>query len=299
MLKFAQPQRVCKIGNVLVGGQPGENPTVLCGSIFFRGHRIVSDPEEGVFDREKAKDLLDREGELSAETGIPRMIDVLGETTKALIQYIEFVATYCDAPILVDSSVPRVRMEAIRYFANTEVACRLVYNSLDEHYTAEELACIRDSGIKSAVILAFGSKTGWPKDRVKLLKDGLVDAAESAGLENLLIDTGVLDVPSISWSAQAIYAVKEELGYPSGCAPANALYMWEKLKVRGSPDFQAVVSAVLALPISWGADFIFYGPIRNASWVYPACAAVEAMVAYGGRPIGIRPAKGHPLYRIF
>lgn len=297
MLKFTQPQKICKIGGVLVGGQPSENPTVLIGSIFYRGHRIVSDPEKGIFEKQKAKALLDREAELSAETGNPHIIDVIGDTAPALVNYIEFVATNSTSPILVDASLPKVRMETIRYFANTEIAPRLVYNSIEAHYTEEELACIKDCGIKNAIILAFSTKAVKPKDRVKLLKEDLLGAAQRAGLENVLIDTGVLDIPSISWATQAIWEVKESLGYPSGCSPSNAIYTWKK--ARGSPSFETIATAVLVLPISWGADFIFYGPIGNAPWVYPACAATDAMVAYGGQVIGIHPIKAHPLYKIF
>ncbi|TAK36950.1 MAG: tetrahydromethanopterin S-methyltransferase subunit H, partial [Chloroflexota bacterium] len=92
MFEFAHEQKVCTVGNVRVGGRPGENPTVLIGSMFFRGHKIVSDPDKGIFDKKKAKDLLDREEELSAQTGNPRIIDVIGDTGEALINYVEWVA---------------------------------------------------------------------------------------------------------------------------------------------------------------------------------------------------------------
>ncbi|MFH2044152.1 MAG: tetrahydromethanopterin S-methyltransferase subunit H, partial [Pseudomonadota bacterium] len=41
MLTFTQEQKTYTIGDVTIGGQPGENPTVLMGSIFYQGHRIV------------------------------------------------------------------------------------------------------------------------------------------------------------------------------------------------------------------------------------------------------------------
>ena len=56
-----------------LGGQTGDNPTVPIGSIFYRGHRIVSYPVEGIFDKQKAKDLSDKEAEASAQTGNPRV----------------------------------------------------------------------------------------------------------------------------------------------------------------------------------------------------------------------------------
>ena len=101
------------------------------------------------------------------------------------------------------------------------------------------------------------------------------------------------------WATQAIWEIKDVLGYPSGCAPSNALYMWTKLRERGSPPFEATASVVFGATVSWGADFVLYGPTRNASWFYPACAAIDSMLAYGAQTAGIRVGKEHPLYKIF
>jgi len=56
---------------------------------------------------------------------------------------------------------------------------------------------------------------------------------------------------------------------------------------------------MLAMIVSEGADFLLYGPMRFAPWVYPAVAAADALLAYGGRLSGVRPANDrHPLYRV-
>ena len=143
MLNFASSQKVYNIGGVELGGQPGERPTVLIGSIFFAGHRIVHDPVRGLFDRELAKDLLHQEAELSIRYGNPRFVDVIGETTEALVNYIEFVAEQTSSPILVDSPSQRVRLETVRHFAHSEVMPRLIYNAIAEDHTEEELDCLR------------------------------------------------------------------------------------------------------------------------------------------------------------
>ena len=299
MFQFTAEQKVYDIENVRVGGRPGQNPTVLIGSMFFRGHKIVSDTDKGIFDRQKAKDLLDREEELSAETGNPRIIDVIGDTGEALINYVEWVAANSSSPILIDSALPKARMEAIRHFAKTEIVPRLVYNSLESHYREEELACIKECGIKSAVILPVSTKAIKPKDRVKLLKEDMLPAAERAGLENFLIDVGVLDIPSVGWSMQTIAEVKEDLGYPCGCAPSNAIYLWKKLRDRGTPAFEAAAAVVYGSTVCSGGDFVFYGPTRNAPWVYPACSGVDAIMAYGAMNLGMRVDRDHPLYKIF
>lgn len=300
MFKFNRTQHVYTIAGVDIGGQPGEFPTVLIGSIFYSKHKIVSDPLQGVFDEEKALAQLRDEEEVAAVTGGTRIIDPIGDSGKALIKYISFCATHTNAPILIDSPVPEARLEALRHFAGSAVMPRLIYNSIAEDFTDKELACIKECGIKTAIVLAFSTTAMRPKDRIKLLKQTLLPAAERAGVENILIDPGVLDIPSVSWAARTIYEVKEEFGFPAGCAPANALFMWEKVRLRGITAFQAAAVAVYSLTQFHGADFIFYGPMRFAPWIYPACATVDAMLAYGGRFSGVRPAtNNHPLFKIF
>lgn len=305
MFCFDCDQKVFNVSGVEIGGQPGELPTVLVGSIFFRGHRLVHDAERGVFDRSKARDLLHREGEWSLTTSVPRMIDVIGESPRALARFVEFVAEETQGPILLDSPSWEVRVGALRSVAALGLVDRIVYNSLDVNYHPEELETIASCGVKSAVVLVFDTSKLRPEDRLGLLvgdgsRPGLLEVAKSAGIENVLVDCGTLDVPTISWTARAIWQVKNRFGLPAGCAPANALYQWNKMRTRGSPAFEAAASAVCALPQTYGANFLFYGSLANAPWAYSACATVDAMMAYGAKLDGMRPrSRTHPLFSIF
>jgi tetrahydromethanopterin S-methyltransferase subunit H len=300
MYKFSSPQKVLNIGGVNVGGQPGEYPTVLIGSIFFAGHNIISDPDKGIFNRDKAKHLLDQEVAVSLTTGNPRFVDVIGTTSEALIKYIEFVAENTSSPILVDSPSQQVRLATITHFAGTEVMPRLIYNAIAEDYTDEELTCLRDCGVKSSIVLAFSHKAVKPQAKIRFLQDNLLPAARQAGIDNILIDLGVMDVPSVAWVSLAISEAKEKFGYPVGCAPANAIYTWAKMKARGTSAFQAAASAVFSMPRLHGADFILYGSLHNAPWVYPAVATIDGLIAYSGRFTGVQvKTEEHPLYKIF
>ena len=40
MFKFKTPQKIFQIGKVKIGGQPGQLPTVLIGTIFYEKHKI-------------------------------------------------------------------------------------------------------------------------------------------------------------------------------------------------------------------------------------------------------------------
>jgi tetrahydromethanopterin S-methyltransferase subunit H len=300
MHRFSTEQKCYRIGEVDIGGQPGERPPVLIGSLFYARHRIVTDTLRGTFDEDEALRLLDTEADAAQFTGIPRFVDPVGDTVEALVRYITFIGAHTGAPILVDSPSQAARIGAIRQLAGSDLSPRLVYNSIAEDFTDEELAAIRECGVKSAIVLAFSTGALRPKQRLALLQDKLLPAAESAGVEHILVDTGVLDMPSVAWAALAIREVKEHLGYPAGCAPANAICNWKAMTARSGAAHIAAASSALALVVREGADFLLYGPMRFAPWAYPAVAAASGLVAYGGRFAGTRPAtEDHPLYKVF
>ena len=63
MFKFNTPQKIYDIGGIKIGGQPGELPTTLIGSIFYEGQKMVEDPKKGVFDRARAEELIGKQEE--------------------------------------------------------------------------------------------------------------------------------------------------------------------------------------------------------------------------------------------
>ncbi|MCW4020384.1 MAG: tetrahydromethanopterin S-methyltransferase subunit H, partial [Candidatus Bathyarchaeota archaeon] len=76
MLQFEREQKVFDIAGVKVGGQPGENPTAMIGSIFYKGDKTVIDEKSGIFDRDRAEELIAKLEEISDRTGLPAMLDV-------------------------------------------------------------------------------------------------------------------------------------------------------------------------------------------------------------------------------
>ncbi|MDD2556072.1 MAG: hypothetical protein PHX16_07010 [Syntrophaceticus sp.] len=297
--------QTAKIHDIQLGGRAGELPTVLIGSIFYRHHNIVRDVKSGEFDEVQAKVILDKEKEVSDSTGNPRLLDVIAETPEAMIRYLAFIIENSDAPFLIDSSLAKVREAGLRFAADEGVLDRAVYNAIEPESSQQELDLLGEIGVKHAVILACGAKYIKPKDRLRLLigeedKPGLIQQVKEQGVENILTDPGVLDLPSSGWTAKAIEDIKQQTGLPCGCAPANALYTWLRKKRFQTPELQACGAAVLALPLFAGADFLFYGPIENASWVYPSVGVMDAMISYQAKLNGIKPAvPNHPLRQLF
>lgn len=306
MLTFESEQKIFEIGNVKIGGNPGELPTVLIGSIFYDRHRIVSDPMEGVFDKNKAEELINRQEEMSDKTGNPHMVDIVGSSGTAIKKYIEFVSGVTEAPFFIDSTATDVKIDGLKYSAEVGLLDRTVYNSITFHVSDKEIAELKNVGEKSAVLLGYNPRNVKPQGRIDLLKGdkekkGLLQYAEEAGIQNILFDTAVLDVPSIGIAAEAVKLVKQEFGLPCGGGPLNAVLEWKRVTELGENAKKVCAAAAVTAMIHAGANWVLYGPIYNSEVVFPAVAMVDATIAYTKsrmRLISIQ-TKNHPLYKIF
>jgi len=307
LLKFERNQQAFEIGSgVVVGGQPGEFPTVLIGSIFYSGHKIVRDHMKGDFEKEEAEALIKRVEELSDKVGNPHVLDVVGSNAEALIRYIDFVAGVTDQPFLIDGPSPLVRLPVAKHVAEVGLLDRAIYNSIDEHTGEDEVKALKEIGVKSSVLLAFSMKKIWPEGRIDMLRgydnrNGLIELAREAGVVNLLVDTAVLDLASIGLAAKAVYLVKSELGLPAGCGPCNASTTWEKGREKyGEKVYEICDSVVDTLIQLNGGDFVLYGPVGEAERVFPVCALIDALIAYANKRYGVNPkVKNHPLYKVW
>ncbi|MEM3585743.1 MAG: tetrahydromethanopterin S-methyltransferase subunit H [Candidatus Jordarchaeaceae archaeon] len=306
MLTFETKQKILEIGNVKIGGQPGELPTVLIGSIFYDRHKIVSNPMEGIFDRNRAEELIKKQEEMSDKTGNPHMLDVVGSSATAIVKYIDFVTGITDAPFFVDSTTTDVKMAGLKYAAEVGLIDRAVYNSITFHVSNQEITELKNIGTKSAILLGYNPRNVKPQGRIELLKGdenkkGLLQYAQEAGIQNILIDTAVLDVPSIGVASEAVKLVKKEFGLPAGGGPLNAVLEWKRVTELGENAKKVCAATAVTAMIHAGANWVLYGPIHNADVVFPAVAMVDSMIAYTNsrmRVITVQ-TKNHPLYKIF
>lgn len=305
MFKFKRKQKILTIGDIKVGGQPGELPTVLIGSLFHEGHKIVKDKLRGVFDRNSAERLINVQEEMSEKTGNPYMLDIVGETAEALIRYIDFVSEVTNAPFLVNGAEASVRISASRHAVEVGLQDRAVYNSINYTLSEDEIKSIREVGLKAALVQAFNPSNPLPDGMVSLLKGGcgkrgLLEEAYETGVEKVLVFTPVLDVPAIGFSAKGIYLAKEEFGLPTGTAPVGVVGRWDKVKSFGKYAKIVCRGGAVTLAQTMGANFIIYGSAAKARTIFPVCAMIDAMIAYNARLYGIRPlTRNHPLYKIF
>ncbi len=296
-----------EIGKVQIGGQLGALPTVLIGNIFYEGMPEVTDHKAGVFDQKSVLKWIQIADELSTKTGTPHFIDIMAMYPEAMRQYVAFVSEHTEGVFLIDGSNLETQVAGMKIVHELGLERRAILNSVSPQVSESEIEVIRESGITSAIFLAYNELDFSPAGRVSIMKGfeehaGLLDIAESARIDKILVDTVVFDVPSIIYATEAVKLVKNELGYPSGCSPANATYDWRRQQHNLLRDgFAAYNAAAHTIVQFGGADFLIYGPIKQARNLIPTCAMNDAIIAYyAKKELGTKPsASDHPLYKIF
>lgn len=301
MFTFEAEQAVYEISGVTLGGQPGEHPTAMVGSIFYKGDDLLDDPKTGSFDENRAREAIRTVEDLSERTGNPAILDVIGDSPEALIKHVDFVAEVCDLPMFMDGPTPRIRSEAAKHVGEVGLQDRVIYNSI-ESSTKEvdtEIEAIRNAGIDTAVLLSIDTRNLTLKGRLDALEENL-EVAEKAGIEQPMVDPAVIDIPDSGFASRAIYEIKDQYGLPAGCSPHNEVIRWE-MNDPLSPDSKQLRQAVAnASIVFFGADFNLYGTIHSAPEMYEVVSMADAYVGYGAQMgENRRPSSAHPLYSIF
>ncbi|MDD1768545.1 MAG: hypothetical protein LUQ55_01010 [Methanomassiliicoccales archaeon] len=289
MFKFQNEQQVFSIGGVPFGGQPGERRTVLVGSLFYPGHSIVEDRLKGEVKKESLEKLVSDHRQAMEETNGPAALMVYAETVESMASYLDKVSELSDLPLFIDSPSPEVKLGGAVKAGEIGLGDRIVYNSLNAGTSPDELARLRDSKIRSAVLLAFNPKDVGVKGKIYLLDDGggmlgegLIELARKHGIDRPLIDLAVMSMEQNAGSAlKALIVAKAKWGLPSGCALHNAVESWPPVLRARETDrqlFRYVDLSSAVIPIMAGADFVMYGPIEYARRVSLAAAFADELV---------------------
>jgi len=298
MWQLKSEQKRFRVGNVSIGGMLGENPTVLVGSIFYHKQKSLNFQEEtGEFNRDEAEKLIRTQEEFSDKTGLPCMMDVVLPSKKWVSRVLDFVSSVTSAPIFVDAPSAEVRIAGLDYAKQIGILKNCVYNSLNPESKSIEFEKIKEAGIESAVLLAFNMKNMTAAGRIEAVGQ-LLPKVTQIEIKNILIDTCVLDVPTLGSAFKATFELKNELGYPTGCGAHNAIGTWRGLRTKmGSQAVKPCIAVANAFTVAAGADWILYGPIEDAPYVFPAVAMVDSAFAQLLIEKGRMPSTSHPIFK--
>ncbi len=302
LFRFETKQKTFDIGGVKLGGQPGEFPTVLIGSMFHKGDRLIRRRKNGTFDRDGAQEYLQKLEYISTKTSIPAILDIVGNTADEFAAYLDFLSKATTMPLCIDAWKSEVRIAATREAAQLGILDRLIYNSLNPwcQHLQQEVEEIAALGVKHVVVGVFDEADKFASGRTRSL-EALLPVIEKGCFASILVDTTVMNVAAMAFSLQAGFDIKQKTGLPVGCAPANGTYIWEQVRKIGQQVFSGADATAHGIAALLWCDFLFYGPLAGTERVFAAAAVadcIKALYAFSySRKLPAMPS--HPLRRLF
>jgi tetrahydromethanopterin S-methyltransferase subunit H len=299
MFSFTKKQEIFDISGIKIGGQPGKFSTVLFGGVFFKG-----DPN---FDTEKKN--LGNMLSLSQKTGNPAIPDFLIRKEEYIERIIDFIDSTIpkNLPFSIDIIEPDIKIKTLEYIGKKNLLNRMIYNSIHVGITDEERETLKRYKPEMAFIVAFNPKDKSPDGKIEVLENGanltdkgLLSIAEEIGIKKILIDTAALAPGENSGaSIAAIPVIKEEYGFPTGCAIHNVVeksnWIDDFESARKTVDSASNVNIVL-----FGGDYAIFGPIANSDLVFPVVAWQDILVSeYTESYFGVIPTDVHPRRTFF
>ena len=300
MHEYRTNQKSLEIGNVKVGGKPGLIPTVMIGSIFYAQDKLVRDAKKGTIDKTATEVVLNKLIDISERTGLPSMLDVVAVSSEAMERYIQILADMTDIPLLIDGSGSSdVNMTGLEAARNLGLLDRVVLNSITPEDTNDIFVKYQEFGLRNAILLTFSNVAMTSVAKRVEHAEELYKKANNAGVKNILFDTGVVDLLTLGLACKALMLIKDKFGLPVGCGAHNAVAMWDGLVSKFSEEAKmpALVGSNL-MPVTLGADFILYGPIKHAGVTFPTVAMIDTALSGSLIEERIRPEKPHPRYLI-
>ena len=300
LFEYTVAQKTLIIAGVRIGGMPGMVPTVAIPSIFYSKDRLVKNAETGDFDGIQTEETLSMLKDLSERTGLSTMLDVVASSPKAMETYLTYLADNTDFPLLIDGSGDSaVNSTGILTAKENGFLDRVILNSLTPDTKEPLLEVIRETGLQNVLLLTFSTAALISVTKRVELADALIHKAQELGISNILIDTGVMDLPTLGIACKTQMIIKDKYGYPVGNGAHNAISTWGGLVPKFGKEAKtpALVGSSL-MPVILGADFVLVGPAKHAPVVYPSLAMIDTALAGSLMESRMRPEKPHPRYLI-
>lgn len=300
MFSYTREQKTYELDDIKVGGQPGEFPTLMFGTIFYEGQ--FEDRTEA---EEKGPELIKRQNEFSSKTSVSSLTDIFIFEKEEVEWKIDLALEHTERFFSVDVPEAEVRMKVLDYLEEKNALDRVIYNSLNLGVTDDEIEKLRHKPPAGAVLLGYNPQNNGTQGRMdiikeggKLMEEGLLPLADELDIEYKFLDTAATPFgEKAGETLRAVPVFKDEFGLPVGCALHNTVESWSWLNEYEKKDdiFQTLDTSIDNLPVLLGADFIYYGPIENASTALSNMAMVDKLIAEGAEDyFGIKIDEKHP-----
>ncbi len=302
MFSYTRDQTTFDIDGKKVGGQPGEYPTLMVGSIFYEGQ--FKDPKNS---KEEALELIEKQNKISNETSVSSLVDIFIYEREEIEWKVDFALKNIDSLFSLDMPEAEVRVEVLDHLEEIGALDRVIYNSINLGLTEKEKETLQNNTPQVAILLGYNPQKNNAQGRVDIIKnggalmdEGLLTLAEKIDLNNILLDTAATPFgEKAGETLRAVPVFKNEFGLPTGCSLHNTVESWKWLEEYEDRDkvFETLDTSIDNLPVLLGADYIYYGPIENASLALPNMAMVDKLVAEGSKDyFGAEISDKHPYH---
>lgn len=299
MFSFTKNQTIYDVSSVRIGGQPGENPTVLFGGLFFKGP----------LDFTKTKKSLDEFLNFSDITGVPGIPDFFIKNEDQIIPIINFIENNLpkNIPFSIDIIDPIIKIKVLEILYKKNLLSRTIYNSIHIGLKENEIEALKKYTPEMAILVAFNPKDKSPDGKIEVLENGanfiengLIEISEKIGIKKILLDSAALAPGDNSGAAiAAIPVIKEEFGLPTGCAIHNVV---EKSRWLEKSNFdKKIVDAASNINIPlFGGDFAIFGSIDISELVFPIIAWEDILISeYTDNYFDVNPSNLHPRRKLY
>ena len=257
-------------GNIKLGRGNFNLPPVMIGTLFYQGQVFIDRKNEEIFNKEKAKKRILTQKSLAEKYQLPDLIEISGNTPKAMIKYLEFYLDHFETPFVLGGTFD-ARVEGIKYLKERGIKPdEYIYNAISNLKNKQELEILKKYKIDSVVVLILGSDIMTSTQRYAYLTDknqpnkiSLLEGLNNLGIEKIWIDGGVITLESLAHILETQQIICTSLKLPVGTAPNLFLFKYSspRLNVKFHTRYRRASIMFIA---SWFSNFIFYGAIEDA-----------------------------------
>ncbi len=258
-------------GNIKMGYGNFHFPPVLIGTMFYQGQTLVERDDPIKFNIEKAKKRILKQQALANQYKIPALLEISAETPEAMLKYLEFYLDHFDPPIVLGGTF-EARLSGLEYlFERGLKSTEIIYNAISNLKNETEMEILKKYKIQTIVVLMLTSpnmtstqRYGYITEKNQPNNVDIIEGLKKLGIERIWIDGGVIDLESLAHILETQQLISTSLKLPVGTASNLFLFKYSspRLNIKFHTKYRRASIMFIA---SWFSNFIFYGPIEDAT----------------------------------
>ena len=264
--------------NIKLGFGSFKYPPVLIGTMFYQGQRIIDASDITKFNKEKALKKIEKHVQLSNQYKVPALIEISADTSDAMISYLDFYLDNFNPPFVLGGTL-EARISGVEYLSEQGYKSEdYIYNAISNLKNQKEIELLKNYKIQTAIILILASPNMTSTQRFSYITEknqpnnvSLFEGLKKLGVKYIWVDGGVVDLESLVHILETQKIISTSLKIPVGTAPNLFLFKYSSPRLNLKFHTRYRRSSIMFIA-SWYSNFIFYGPIEDATECFASTA---------------------------